>query len=183
MADVTIKYKDNIIAEMSGASTKTLKTAGTYCDGDIIIDYVGGSASVEPNFKIYNLTMAKSSGWILLLTLDSDVLAHINDPSFTVIFKLQEEYEYVYYAGNTYVAGNYVVGYNGNYPAYGTSNRIASTTGYQVNPIYYPANNTGTSTSIGGQGMFRIDTSTGKYYMRPSDGFICPGKYKLVFMW
>ena len=28
MADVTVKYKDNIIAEMSAESTKTLNTSG-----------------------------------------------------------------------------------------------------------------------------------------------------------
>jgi hypothetical protein len=38
MADVSIKYKGSTIAEMSGVSTKTLKTSGTYCEGDIIVE-------------------------------------------------------------------------------------------------------------------------------------------------
>ena len=35
MADVTIQYKGNAVAEMSSAGTKTLKTGGKYCEGDI----------------------------------------------------------------------------------------------------------------------------------------------------
>ena len=35
---VNIKYKNNSIAELSDTGTKTLKTAGKYCEGDIIIE-------------------------------------------------------------------------------------------------------------------------------------------------
>ena len=35
---VNIKYKNNSIAELSNTGTKTLKTAGKYCEGDIIIE-------------------------------------------------------------------------------------------------------------------------------------------------
>ena len=74
MADVTIKYKESTIAEMSGTSTKTLKTGGTYCEGDITVNYA-------PRSKTYEITLAESSGWTLLTALDADVLAHINDKS------------------------------------------------------------------------------------------------------
>ena len=33
---VNIKYKNNSITELSDTGTKTLKTAGKYCEGDII---------------------------------------------------------------------------------------------------------------------------------------------------
>ena len=39
MADLTIKFKGNPIAELSESGTKTLKTAGKYCEGDISVEY------------------------------------------------------------------------------------------------------------------------------------------------
>ena len=39
MADLTIKYKGQPIVEMTDTGTKTLKTAGKYCEGDITIEY------------------------------------------------------------------------------------------------------------------------------------------------
>lgn len=35
MADVTLTYKGSTIAEMNASGSKTLKTAGKYCEGDI----------------------------------------------------------------------------------------------------------------------------------------------------
>ena len=40
MADLTIKYKGQPIVEMTDTGTKTLKTAGKYCEGDITVEYV-----------------------------------------------------------------------------------------------------------------------------------------------
>ena len=39
MADLTIKFKGNPIVELSESGTKTLKTAGKYCEGDISVEY------------------------------------------------------------------------------------------------------------------------------------------------
>ena len=39
MSDLTIKYKGNPIVELSESGTKTLKTAGKYCEGDISVEY------------------------------------------------------------------------------------------------------------------------------------------------
>lgn len=36
---VNIKYKNNSIAGLSDTGTKTLKTAGKYCEGDITVEY------------------------------------------------------------------------------------------------------------------------------------------------
>lgn len=48
MSDLTIKYKDQPITELSESGTKTLKTAGKYCEGDITVEYAkpagGGGA-------------------------------------------------------------------------------------------------------------------------------------------
>lgn len=40
MADVSIKYRNAEIANMSASGSKTLQTAGKYCDDDITVDYV-----------------------------------------------------------------------------------------------------------------------------------------------
>ena len=40
MADVTLKYKGATIAELSESGSKTLETAGTYCEADILLEYV-----------------------------------------------------------------------------------------------------------------------------------------------
>ena len=45
MADVEIEYRSSIIASLTGSGTKTLQTAGKYCDDDIIIDYTAPSGS------------------------------------------------------------------------------------------------------------------------------------------
>lgn len=50
MADVTLTYKGDTIAEMNASGSKTLKTAGKYCEGDIGVSYVkpsGGGSNIE----------------------------------------------------------------------------------------------------------------------------------------
>lgn len=57
MADVTVSYKGSNIATMSASGTKTLETAGTYCEDDIEITYVspgGGGQIVEADLKDVN---------------------------------------------------------------------------------------------------------------------------------
>ena len=39
MADLTIKYTGQPIVEMTDTGTKTLKTAGKYCENDISVEY------------------------------------------------------------------------------------------------------------------------------------------------
>ena len=39
MADLTIKFKGQPIVEMTDTGTKTLKTAGKYCEDDITVEY------------------------------------------------------------------------------------------------------------------------------------------------
>lgn len=44
---VNIKYKNNSIAELTDTGTKTLKTAGKYCEADIIVENTKDSEAVE----------------------------------------------------------------------------------------------------------------------------------------
>ena len=54
MADVTLTYKGSTIAEMNDTGSKTLKTSGKYCEGDIGVSYVKpeGGTSDELTKKI-----------------------------------------------------------------------------------------------------------------------------------
>lgn len=58
MADLTIKYKGQPVLEMTESGTKTLKTAGKYCEGDVVVEYAkpaGGNAE---------MFSSSASGWL-----------------------------------------------------------------------------------------------------------------------
>ena len=57
MADLTIKFKGQPIAELSESGTKTLKTAGKYCEGDISVEYAKPAGGGE-------MFSSSASGWI-----------------------------------------------------------------------------------------------------------------------
>ena len=40
MACVTLRYKGQVILELNNLGSKTLKTAGKYCEADIELDYI-----------------------------------------------------------------------------------------------------------------------------------------------
>ena len=54
MADVTLTYKGSTIAEINATGSKTLKTSGKYCEGDIGVSYVkpssGGSGFWDEDY-------------------------------------------------------------------------------------------------------------------------------------
>ena len=58
MADLTIKYKGQPITELSESGTKTLKTAGKYCEDDITVEYVKPAGGGGEMFS------SSASGWI-----------------------------------------------------------------------------------------------------------------------
>ena len=66
MADVTLTYKGSTIAELSDSGSKTLNTAGKYCEADIALSYVkpggGGDADgiIDGSItSIYNSTVSR----------------------------------------------------------------------------------------------------------------------------
>ena len=180
MANVTVKYKGSTIAEMSEEGTKTLKTSRKYCEGDIAVNYTPPAAPSVP-CKVYDITLAKSYDWVLIQTLEAEVLEHIHDPSFRVLLAISDPYAYEWYSGACYYCGNTPFSMQGDRPIYGYSNRQQTETVISMDGIYYPVDYTGTDMSIGGRGAFRIDGS--KLYMKPSDGYIRGGNYRLVFTW
>ena len=80
MAGVTIGYKGNTIATIQGSGSKTLKTAGKYCEGDISVDYVQeggggitptGTKSITANgtYDVTNRTVQPTSRCARCLTM------------------------------------------------------------------------------------------------------------------
>lgn len=176
MADVSIKYNGATIAELAEGQSKTLKTAGTYCENDIDISYT-------PNFRMYDVsvTTGTSNIWHLLIELDAETLAHINDPTFTVFFNIYaNEHIYQWYSCSSFSASNTPFMHENQYPLYGYSSREQTETIATPAFIMHPANYTGT-TVLGGLGAFRVEGN--KYYVRPGDGFVKKGNYKLIFYW
>lgn len=60
MADLIINYKGNPIAELSESGTKTLKTAGKYCEDDISVEYskpAGGDHTYQVGHAVSVLEM------------------------------------------------------------------------------------------------------------------------------
>ena len=87
MAEVSINYKGKAIAEMNESGTKTLKTSGQYCEGDIAVTYIRPSVesdepAVEPaNYKKFFVTVptAVASTWVTVVAGDPDVAEHYAD--------------------------------------------------------------------------------------------------------
>lgn len=46
MADVTLTYKGATIGELSESGNKTIKTAGKYCEADILLEYVKSGGKI-----------------------------------------------------------------------------------------------------------------------------------------
>lgn len=58
---VAIKYKGSTIASMNADGTKTLKTAGKYCEGDIGVEYTAPTSSLISKNIAANGTYAAAS--------------------------------------------------------------------------------------------------------------------------
>ena len=66
MADLTIKYKGQPILEMTDSGTKTLKTAGKYCEDDISVEYAkpaGGGGGFAETICEVAVNNNVSSNW------------------------------------------------------------------------------------------------------------------------
>ena len=87
MADVTIKYNGSSVAEINGTGSKTLKTSGKYCEGDIFIDYVAKEAGLA-NGKRWDITLTAglpSSGYNLTLVTDNWLKENRANPNLCVV--------------------------------------------------------------------------------------------------
>jgi hypothetical protein len=139
------------------------------------------TGTLDTRCKSYEITLAKQYGRILLATLDSEVLEHINDTSLVVTLNNMSDYVLSKYTGYNYLVRNVSTGMVGTLDVYGMGDRVQSAESTAPFNIYYPANYTGTSTSNGGYGVFHL--IDGKYYITPGDGYIAAGTYRLTFIW
>lgn len=138
------------------------------------------TGTMSARSKTYEITLATASGWVLLTTLDAEVLAHINDASLVVMLTNMSGYAYEWYSTAFASALNTNYAIMNGYPIYGTWGRQQSEAVHSIYPMYYAANNIIMNNSIGGA-LFRVDGA--KYYFMPSDGFIRAGTYRLTFTW
>ena len=93
---VNIKYKNNSIAELSDTGTKTLKTAGKYCEDDISVEYAkpagGGGGGSE---------LVLSATRLPAVTICTDVIAnHIVSASWSPSVTAIDTTPITYYIGS-----------------------------------------------------------------------------------
>ena len=85
MADLTIKFKGQPIVEMTESGTKTLKTAGKYCEDDISVEYAKPAGGGGGNF----------AETIVTDVMENHIVVSSWSPSVTA-----EEYIPVYFSYN-----------------------------------------------------------------------------------
>ncbi len=134
MADVTIKYKDSVIAEMNESGTKTLNTSGWYCEDDITVDYVQPEPeAVATNCKVFTFTSAEAVAQqdVKIVSGDPDVAAHYaDDNAYVTVRKVSNNSTRGLVAiacGNIGVAGTY-----GTYENYNLTAANAGVIGYAL---------------------------------------------------
>lgn len=179
MAVNKVTYGGKTLVDLTSDSVSPDKLAAGVTAHDKSGNKITGTMSA--NVKIYEITLAESSGWTLLTALDADVLAHINDKSLVVSFVCLDTYTYTFYGGRMFIATNNPIGIHYENPVYGATSRQPNAEWMQWLPLMYPANYTGTSDSLGGYGTFRFYNNS--YYLRPADGCIPAGNYRLTFVW
>ena len=83
MPDVSITYKGNTIATMDSPDTKTLKTGGTYCEGDVSVTY---TPRVDDSLRRWDVTLTGTIISNQVLILQDDWLAdHREDAGLCVL--------------------------------------------------------------------------------------------------
>lgn len=60
MADVTLSYKGATIAELNDSGSKTLRTAGKFCEADIGVEYVKPLGGL--NYTVRTVSVTKGDG-------------------------------------------------------------------------------------------------------------------------
>ena len=73
---VTVKYKGSTIASANTDTTKTLKTSGKYCEGDIIIENVqDGGITPSGNINITDTNVTDVTNYATAQVVDADLVA------------------------------------------------------------------------------------------------------------
>ena len=81
MADVEISYKGSTIAQMD-SGTKTLRTGGCYCEGDVVVTY---TPRADDSFRHWDVTVTGAiSGSLADILQDDWLKAHRSDENLCV---------------------------------------------------------------------------------------------------
>ena len=181
MPDISINYKGNAIAAMDASGTKTLQTAGKYCEGDISVVY----AKPVMSCQILEFTLASHSAQnVTIGTLSDEAYAHIGDDNFCVAMinttpenvVNNDDYRLIAYNNPNQPA------YQSNTAQYGVGNRKVSTSvNVQNLACYYPPKSTDNATSLGGIGKFWHNGKT--LYYKSAGYYLGAGLYRVVITW
>lgn len=88
MADVEIKYKGASIAALNASGTKTLKTAGKYCEDDITVSYTKSAVPAETNHRHYeydNPTAVSGAGNYVTVVSGDETLKQVRSMETLVV--------------------------------------------------------------------------------------------------
>ena len=99
---VSIKYKGNEIAKLAATGTKTLNTAGKYCEGDIVVENTESGGGSTSETWVLNSTLNMTPQNIFQVNFTS------NGTKFTSMRKVQVTLLYSNSQGNTIVGSGTV---------------------------------------------------------------------------
>ena len=168
----TVKYKGNIIASLSENETKTLKTSGKYCEGDIVVENVKDSGITK--VKKFIITVPSETRTAIEVVIgDNDIAQHYNDLSAYCIAQRTEidaESNIRHYAicKNSYYAAN----------IYGT---YQSGIAYGTNSFSGNASTQLSNSETIAKGMYI--TSDGNLYLIGTQTYSLQGTYEIIFGW
>lgn len=177
MGNINVKYKDSNIIESSNNGPYYLLTKDKYCEDDIKIEYT-------PKHKTYYLEFSNekvNNGDVVLVTLDEELLSHINDEAFTahlvnIDFATKTDSSIIYEMLGT----NRPLCYSSSTAIYGVVSSGPQTQSLLSRPI------NATTITNGNYGNFRINGNNFCYCYYGSDASWkvgLNGKYTLTFAW
>jgi len=92
MSGVNIKYKDESIATIPETGSKTIKTQGKYCEGDILVEYEAPQGGIP---------IDESSLTPLVFGIDSDGFYFSDTPADETPVSFGRDSGGIYVAGGT----------------------------------------------------------------------------------
>ena len=175
MADVTIKYNENTIAEMDSSGNKVLKTGGKYVANNIFVEYQK-STTIETNSYTTSITFAARLRNGVVMALPENVLAHKDDASFLMMYQYQGDtlVNYRSYAG---MVGNRKIRYNSDFYGAYIYNNLSGI-------ILYPINSTDGNFAVESVFKIKFYITDGKLYIAEEIGAgLDVGTYRFTFSW
>lgn len=176
MSEVTVKYKDEVIADLPNGGACILRTANKYCEDDVSVEYA-------PRHKSYELTFSSTTSQagtpLYLVDLEGEVLEHINDLALQVSF-YRTEVSTISKIVHMVFCGNSMLSYQYNIST-GASYGLSAASPSSVKIVFRRADST-LARNVDGNGCAFL-IKDGKYYLLVTNGSIVNGTYNLTFSW